>query len=89
MKGFKRTEHTTGALSPCVYCEGPTRVCSSNRSSNRLYRRRECKTCGGKFSTAEVVIGHDGRGKGTEDIRELLEAVEELGIMRALNKGQL
>lgn len=41
----------------CVYCGGPTRVTNSRqqRRTNTTWRRRECRQCGGIFTTQEAV----------------------------------
>ncbi len=61
----------------CVSC-GSTehRVRDSRTHENRLYRRRECKKCGVRFSTIEEPVAESGRSVGVVTHHEkLLEAV--------------
>ena len=42
----------------CLKCEGPTQVIDRRG----VRRRRECKACGHRFTTEEVVLGTPPRG---------------------------
>lgn len=40
----------------CIYCEGETKVVDSRPTNkNEIRRRRECLTCGYRFTTMESV----------------------------------
>lgn len=44
----------------CIYCEdGSTRVVDTRESDRRVRRRRECKSCGERFTTYEEVRSLD------------------------------
>ena len=38
----------------CPKCMSRSRVIDSRRQGGRVYRRRQCKGCGGRFSTVEI-----------------------------------
>lgn len=41
----------------CASCQTETTVLESRRRDDGTYRRRECPTCGSRFSTMETLVG--------------------------------
>lgn len=41
----------------CASCQTETTVLESRRRDDGTYRRRECLSCGARFSTMETVVG--------------------------------
>ncbi len=41
----------------CASCQAETAVLESRRRDDGMYRRRECPSCGARFSTMETVVG--------------------------------
>ena len=41
----------------CASCDTDTIVLESRRREDGTYRRRECPSCGARFSTMETVVG--------------------------------
>lgn len=41
----------------CASCQAETSVLESRRRDDGMYRRRECPSCGARFSTMETVVG--------------------------------
>ncbi|QGA80398.1 transcriptional regulator NrdR [Candidatus Nanohalobium constans] len=75
----------------CIYCsDGKTKVVDSRESEGKVRRRRECQSCGERFTTYETaddldiqVIKGDGE---TEKFRE--EKIRD-GLEKATNKTSL
>lgn len=40
----------------CPKCHGPSRVTNTRDALDTIYRRRECKACGERWSTHEVML---------------------------------
>ncbi len=41
----------------CASCQAETTVLESRRRDDGMYRRRECPSCGARFSNMETVVG--------------------------------
>jgi transcriptional regulator NrdR family protein len=70
----------------CVSCGSRVlRVIDTRAKDNCVYRRRECKDCGAKFSTAEEPVEQSGSGMPfrtkSEDMRDAVA-----GFMEAFTK---
>jgi len=42
----------------CPACGGPSRVLATRREADSLRRRRECRTCGKRWTTVEVGLDY-------------------------------
>lgn len=49
----------------CPDCKGPTKVIDTDKGEVSIRRRRECKDCGFRFTTYEIIA---------DDLRDLREA---------------
>lgn len=62
----------------CPVCAEPTKVVDSRKKIDHLYRRRECKACGTRFSTREIPYHFKFVPKdNTEEAKEIAR-LEEL-----------
>ena len=69
----------------CDGCRGDTKVIDSRASDNITRRRRECETCGARFTTYEVrdelydlLRGHQRIAKKIQDARAGLNSVLDI-----------
>ena len=80
----------------CPYCDNPrTRVIDTTRNSRGIRRRRECKSCGRRFSTLERAILTTPLGEKKDGQREefnqekLLSGLRTACARRPVSAGDL
>lgn len=64
----------------CPKCNGRTRVLETRESPHGTRRRRECRSCGRRFTTFEAVVARvfEQRVQATADVPDAAEIAQEV-----------